>query len=55
YVNLKLTCYHPTSAQYLTNMTAAIKKDSVIYINGELMITDNDNIVHIRAVSFPEY
>ncbi|CAG8492142.1 8220_t:CDS:2, partial [Scutellospora calospora] len=49
YVNLKLTCYHPTSARYLTNTTAAIKKDSVIYINGELMITNDDNIVHIRA------
>ncbi|CAG8731706.1 16956_t:CDS:2 [Cetraspora pellucida] len=44
YVNLKLTCYHPTSARYLTNTTAAIKKDSVIYINGELIITDDDNI-----------
>ncbi|CAG8633422.1 16970_t:CDS:1, partial [Racocetra fulgida] len=55
YNNLKLTCYHPTSAQYLTNTTAVIKKDSVIYVNGELMITDDDNIVHIRNVSFPEY
>ncbi|CAG8456295.1 10761_t:CDS:2 [Dentiscutata heterogama] len=55
YVNLKLTCYHSTSAQYLTNTTAAIKKDYVIYINGELMITDDDNIVHIHAVSFLEY
>ncbi|CAG8457621.1 11148_t:CDS:2 [Dentiscutata erythropus] len=44
YNNLKLTYYHPTSVQYLTNTTAIIKKDSVIYINGKLMITDNDNI-----------
>ncbi|CAG8619638.1 31218_t:CDS:2 [Racocetra persica] len=29
YVDLKLTCYHPTSIYYLTNMTAVIKKDSV--------------------------
>ncbi|CAG8802552.1 21651_t:CDS:2, partial [Dentiscutata erythropus] len=55
YVNLKLTCYYPTSAQYLTNTTAVIKKDSVVYINSELMITDDDNIVHIQNVSFPEY
>ncbi|CAG8778788.1 12245_t:CDS:1, partial [Dentiscutata erythropus] len=47
YNNLKLTCYNPTSVQYLTNTMAVIKKDSVIYINGELMITDNNNIVHI--------
>ncbi|CAG8683285.1 23140_t:CDS:2, partial [Dentiscutata erythropus] len=44
YNNLKLMCYHPTSAQYLTNTTAIIKKDSVIYVNRELMITDDDNI-----------
>ncbi|CAG8600604.1 13970_t:CDS:2 [Cetraspora pellucida] len=55
YNNLKLTCYHSTSAQYLTNTTAVIKKDSIIYINNELMITDDDNIVHIRNVSFLEY
>ncbi|CAG8745526.1 9172_t:CDS:2, partial [Dentiscutata erythropus] len=47
YVNLKLTCYYSTSAQYLMNTIAVIKKDSVVYINGELMITDDDNIVHI--------
>ncbi|CAG8456359.1 12240_t:CDS:2 [Dentiscutata heterogama] len=51
YNSLKLTCYHPTSAQYLTNTTAVIKKDSVIYVNGELMITDDDNIIHIRNES----
>ncbi|CAG8560449.1 15756_t:CDS:2 [Dentiscutata heterogama] len=32
-----------------------VDQDSVIYINDELMITDNDNIVHIYAVSFPKY
>ncbi|CAG8727621.1 15136_t:CDS:1, partial [Cetraspora pellucida] len=47
YNNLKLTCYHPTSIQYLMNTTVIIKKDSIIYINKKFMITNDDNIVHI--------
>ncbi|CAG8728642.1 18364_t:CDS:2 [Dentiscutata erythropus] len=44
YIDLKLTCYYPTSIYYLTNTTAIIKKDSVVYVNRELIITNDDNI-----------
>ncbi|CAG8803716.1 26688_t:CDS:2, partial [Dentiscutata erythropus] len=53
--NINITCYHLASTHYLTNVTASVQKDSVLYINGELMITDDENIVHIHNVSFPEY
>ncbi|RIB08562.1 hypothetical protein C2G38_2045050 [Gigaspora rosea] len=54
-ININLTCYHVASAQHLMNVTASVQKDSVLYINGELIITEDDKIVHIRSVSFSEY
>ncbi|CAG8751267.1 9768_t:CDS:1, partial [Dentiscutata heterogama] len=55
YINIEMICYYSVYAQHLMNMITSIKKHSVIYINGELMITNNSNIVHIRNISFPEY
>ncbi|CAG8687274.1 20478_t:CDS:2 [Cetraspora pellucida] len=55
YINIKIMCYYFVYARHLMNVITSVKKHLVIYINGELMITDNANIVHIRSISFPEY
>ncbi|RIB13546.1 hypothetical protein C2G38_2098066 [Gigaspora rosea] len=55
YINIEMMCYYSVYARHLMNVINSVKKHSVIYINGELMITDDSNIVHIRSISFPEY
>ncbi|CAG8508612.1 10735_t:CDS:1 [Racocetra fulgida] len=48
-------CYYSVYARHLMNVIATVKKHSVIYVNGELIITDDSNLVHIRNISFSEY
>ncbi|CAG8438641.1 11265_t:CDS:2 [Dentiscutata heterogama] len=55
YVNIEIICYHPVSTRHLMNVTAVIRKHTVLYINGELIITDDSNIVYIKSISFPEF
>ncbi|CAG8539932.1 3583_t:CDS:1 [Cetraspora pellucida] len=55
YINIEMMCYYSVYAQHLMNVIASVKKHSVIYINRELIITDDSNIVHIQNISFSEY
>ncbi|CAG8771599.1 9165_t:CDS:2 [Dentiscutata erythropus] len=55
YANIEMMCYYSVYARHLMNIITTVKKHSVIYINGELIITDDSNLVHIRSISFPEY
>ncbi|CAG8628616.1 13568_t:CDS:2 [Dentiscutata erythropus] len=55
YINIEVMCYYSVYAWHLMNVITSVKKHLVIYINGELMITDDSNIVHIRSISFPKY
>ncbi|RIB13881.1 hypothetical protein C2G38_2144335 [Gigaspora rosea] len=55
YVNIEMICYHPVSTRHLMNVTTVVKRHTVLYINGELIITDDSNIVYIQSISFPEF
>ncbi|CAG8548916.1 15050_t:CDS:2, partial [Gigaspora rosea] len=54
-VYIDMICYHLTSTQHLMNVTIVVKKYSVVYVNEELILTDNSRIVHIQNLSFPEF
>ncbi|CAG8835388.1 45304_t:CDS:2, partial [Gigaspora margarita] len=37
------------------DVTIIVKKHSVVYVNKELILTNNSRIVHIQNLSFPEF
>ncbi|RIB04469.1 hypothetical protein C2G38_2222288 [Gigaspora rosea] len=54
FVQIPMKCYYSATAPHLTRITEFIKKDSVLYINGELILYDNTNYVHVKSISFPD-
>ncbi|RIB07253.1 hypothetical protein C2G38_2214998 [Gigaspora rosea] len=54
FVQIPMKCYYLATAPHLTRITEFIKKDSVLYINEELILYDNTNYVHVKSISFPD-
>ncbi|CAG8488305.1 11446_t:CDS:2 [Dentiscutata heterogama] len=42
------------AAPHLMRITEIIKKNSILYINGELILYDDTNYVHVKSLSFPD-
>ncbi|CAG8683995.1 12228_t:CDS:2, partial [Dentiscutata heterogama] len=53
-IKIPIECYYSALAPHLMRITEIIKKNSVLYINGELILYDNTNYVHVKSLSFPE-
>ncbi|CAG8812078.1 9323_t:CDS:2 [Gigaspora margarita] len=47
--------YHLTNAQHLTCITSTVKKGSVMFISGELILVDETFIIHLRSINFSEH
>ncbi|CAG8546274.1 26180_t:CDS:1 [Dentiscutata erythropus] len=47
--------YHLTNAQHLTRITSTVKKGSVMFIFGELILVDETFIIHLRSINFSEH
>ena len=53
-IKIPIECYYSAIAPHLMCITEIIKKNSVLYINGELILYENTNYVHVKSLSFPE-
>ncbi|CAG8718881.1 9605_t:CDS:2, partial [Dentiscutata heterogama] len=53
-IKIQIECYYSALAPHLMRITEIIKKNSVLYINGELILYDDTIYVHVKSLSFPE-
>lgn len=48
----EIKCHYLASAPHLIRITPAIKKNSILYINGEFFLYNNESYVHAKSITF---
>ncbi|CAG8468583.1 2847_t:CDS:2, partial [Scutellospora calospora] len=51
----QMNCYYLATAPHLMRVTRAIKKNSLLFINGEFLLYNNKIFVHVKNITFSGY